>query len=92
VAPMSPWRSRKARLFPEQQVARSSRAGDTDATDRTAVPATAGARSTRAGRPCHPVVLMLWMLSLGRADGGCGANRSGVISSHYLPSSFKGLV
>lgn len=26
---MSPWRSRKARLFPEQQVARSSRAGDT---------------------------------------------------------------
>jgi hypothetical protein len=28
VAPESPWRSRKARLFPEQQVARSSRAGD----------------------------------------------------------------
>ena len=30
---MSPWRSRKARLFPEQQVARSSRAGDTVAHD-----------------------------------------------------------
>jgi len=26
---MSPWRRWKARLFPEQQVARSSRAGDT---------------------------------------------------------------
>src|SRR5207247_2952946 len=28
-ARMSPWRSRKARLLPKEQVARSSRAGDT---------------------------------------------------------------
>jgi hypothetical protein len=30
---VSPWRSRKARLFPEQQVARSSRAGDASTYD-----------------------------------------------------------
>ena len=36
MAPKSPWRSWKARLFPKQQVARSSRAGDAAAHDSLA--------------------------------------------------------
>jgi hypothetical protein len=41
----SPWRSRKARLFPEQQVARSSRAGDTATHDPRPVVQRRGQRS-----------------------------------------------
>jgi hypothetical protein len=59
--------------------------GRRDATDRTAVPSTDSARSTRAGPALSPMVLMLWMLSVAAQGADVTANHIGAVNcSHSL--------